>query len=102
MSEGISNFQIEEEFKNIGYEDIENNFVGVFPSNHMNIFIDHKLKVFEKKGKYPFIIANIDASSKSGSHHCRVCSLDIEPKADTFFFDFFLIDGLKKFIIQDD
>ena len=29
MSLGISNFQIEEPFKNIGDEDIENNFVRV-------------------------------------------------------------------------
>ena len=33
MTEGISNFQIEEAFKKIGDEDIDNNFVGVFPSN---------------------------------------------------------------------
>ena len=28
--------------------------------------------------------------------------LDIEPKADIFFFDFFQIDDFKNFIIQDD
>ena len=28
--------------------------------------------------------------------------LDIEPKADIFFFDFFQIEDLKNFIIQDD
>ena len=49
MSNGISNFQIKEAFKNIGDEDIENNFVGVFPSNHMNKFIDHKLMISKKK-----------------------------------------------------
>ena len=36
MSSGIINLQIEEPFKNIEDEDIENNFVGTFPSNHMN------------------------------------------------------------------
>ena len=36
-------------FKNIGDEDIENNFVGVFPSNHRNKFINHKLMISEKK-----------------------------------------------------
>ena len=51
MSSGISNFQIEEAFKNIADEDIENNFVGVFPSNDMNKFIDHKLMISEKKKK---------------------------------------------------
>ena len=51
MSSGISNFQIEEAFKNIADEDIENNFVGVFPSNDINKFIDHKLMISEKKKK---------------------------------------------------
>ena len=49
MSKGISNFQIEEAFKNIVDEDIENNYVDVFPSNYMNKFIDHKLKISEKR-----------------------------------------------------
>ena len=48
MSLGISNFQIEEAFKNIGDEDIENNFVRVFPSNYMNKFINHKLIISGK------------------------------------------------------
>ena len=41
MTEGISNFQIEQSFKNIEDEDINNNFVGVFPLNYMNKFIGH-------------------------------------------------------------
>ena len=49
MSEGISNFQIEEVFKNIGDKYIKNNFVGVFPLNYMNKFIDHKMVISEKK-----------------------------------------------------
>ena len=55
MSNGISNFQIEHAFKNIEDEDINNNFVDVFPSNYMNKFIDHKMMISEKKGKYPFL-----------------------------------------------
>ena len=47
MSNGISNFQIEEAFKNIRDEDINNNFVGAFPSNYMNKFIDHKMMISE-------------------------------------------------------
>ena len=57
MSKEISNFQIEA-FKNIKHEDINNNFVGVFPSNYMNKFIDHKMMISEKKRKYLFLIAN--------------------------------------------
>ena len=40
MVDGISNFQIEA-FRNINDDDINDNFVGAFFSNHMNKFIDH-------------------------------------------------------------
>ena len=42
MSEGISNFQIEEAFKSLNDSDINNNFVGAFPVNQMTKFIDYK------------------------------------------------------------
>ena len=46
MSEGISNFQIEEARRNLNNSDINDNFVGPFPANmnnmhkFMNKFID--------------------------------------------------------------
>ena len=98
MSEGISNFQTEENFKNIGDKDINDNFVGVFPSNYMIKFIDHKMMISEKKGKNPLLIANIDGSSKERTHWWSI--LDIEPKTDIFFFNSFGLYGLKAFIIQ--
>ena len=82
MSKGISNFQIENATKNIGDNDLDDNFVGVFPSNHLNKFINHAAMISEKKGKYPFIIANIDSSEKDRTHWWRI--LKIEPK--TYFF----------------
>ena len=45
-------------------EDIYDNFVGVFPLNHMNKFIDTAAMLSEKKGKCPFVIANTDSSEK--------------------------------------
>ena len=39
--DGISNFQIENAFKKISDPDLLDNFVGVFPSNYMNKFINH-------------------------------------------------------------
>ena len=49
MTEGISNFQIEEDFKNIGDKDTNNSFVGVFPSIYMNKFIDNAMLISEKR-----------------------------------------------------
>ena len=39
MSKGISNFEIEKIFKEINTEDINENFLGVFPSDKINKFI---------------------------------------------------------------
>ena len=93
MSKGISNLQIEKAI------DIDENFVGVFPANHMNRFIDYKTMISEKKAKYPFIIANTDSSDKNGTHWWN--SLDIEQRTNMLFFDTFGVDGLKSIIIQD-
>ena len=100
MSKGISNVQTENAIENIGDEELNDNFVGVFLSNRMSKFINHSAMISSKKGKYPFVIANTDSSEKGGTHWWSI--LDIEPKTDIFFFDSFGIDGLKHFIVQDD
>ena len=83
MSKGISNFQIEYAIKNIGHEDLDDNFVGVFPPNHMNKFINHAAMISEKQGKYVFVIANTDNSENSRTHWWSI--LDIEPKNGYLF-----------------
>ena len=62
---GISNFKTEKAIEFIGDDDLKNNFVGVFPSNYMNKFIDHASMIQSNK-KYPIIIANADNSEKPG------------------------------------
>ena len=85
----ISNFQIEDAIKKIGDEDLLNNFVGVFPSNYMNKFINHVAMIEDKEGKYSFMIANTDSDDKKGVHWWSV--LNIEPRNDLLFFDSFMI-----------
>ena len=85
MSKGISKIQIEKAFRDLDDEDINDNFVGVFPANHINRFIDYKTMILDKKGKYPFIIANTDSSDKDGTHWCII--MDINPKTDLFLSD---------------
>ena len=65
----------------------------------MNKFINHATMI-KDAGKYPFIIANTDATDKPGQHWWSI--LDIEPRTDIFFFNSYGIEGLKHFIIQDD
>ena len=96
---GISNYQIEEAFKKIDDENLLDNFLGVFPSNYMNKFINHVAMIWDS-GKFPFIIANTDASDKPGVHWWSI--LDIEPRTDILFFNSDGLESLKHFIIQDD
>ena len=83
MSKRISNFQTEKALKDISDPDINDNFVGAFHANHMSRFIDYKRMISERKGKYPFTIANTDGSDKNGTHWWSI--LDIEPRRDLFF-----------------
>ena len=52
MSERISNFQIEQAFKNLNEPDINDNFVESFPAYQMNKFIDYKSITSEKRKIY--------------------------------------------------
>ena len=65
----------------------------------MNKFINHAAMI-EDSGKFPFIIANTDASDKPGVHWWSI--IDIELQTDIFFFDSYENEGLKHFTIQDD
>ena len=95
---GRSNFEIERVFKMIDNNDLDDSFVGAFPSNKMNKFSDVR-KIM--KGKtYPFLIANTDRSEKPGTHWWSI--LDIDLKKDFLLFDSFGVLGLKNFIVQDD
>ena len=72
--------------------------MGVFPSNHMNKFVNIAAMISGKKGKYSFVIANTDSSEEGGTKWWSI--LDIEPKTDIFPFASFGFDGLKHFIIH--
>ena len=72
--EGLSNFDIEEIFNRVDNSDSLQNFVGVFPSNKMNKFLDFKKMM--KGMKYPFLIANTDRSDKEGTHWWSILDID--------------------------
>ena len=46
MCKGISDFQIEQAFKNLNDPDIYGNFVGASPANQMTKFIDYGIYKF--------------------------------------------------------
>ena len=95
--EGWSNFDIEEIFNKANNSDLLQNFVGIFPSDKTDKFLDFKKMM---KGKnYPFLIANTGRSHKQGTRWWSI--LDIIVKKYFLLFDFFGIKGLKNFIVKD-
>ena len=48
MSKGISNVQLENDVENISDDDLNDNFVAVFPSNRMSKFINHSAIISSK------------------------------------------------------
>lgn len=66
MSKGISNFEIKKIFKEIDHEDINENCLGVFPTDKIIKFFIFENMMSGKK--YPFIISNTDRSDESGAH----------------------------------
>ena len=85
MTKGISNFEIEPVFKEINSDDLNENFLAVFPSDKINKFIMFERMMPGKK--YPFIISNTDRSDKNGTHCWSI--LNISPKSELFFLLFF-------------
>ena len=66
MSRGISNFEIEKIFKDINSEDIDDNFLNVFPSNKINKFLMFEKTIPEKKS--PVIISNTEGEDQPDTH----------------------------------
>ena len=46
---GISNFEIERVFKNFNNVDLDDNFLGIYPSDKINKFIDLGRMIKERK-----------------------------------------------------
>ena len=82
MSKGISNIEIKKLFKEINNDDLNENFLGVYPSDKINKFI-----MFEKMlpgKKYPLLVSNMDRSGQGGTHWWS--RMNILPKSELFFF----------------
>ena len=94
----ISNFETEKIFNMVDNDDLNENFVSVYPSDKMNRFFD--ITKMMKGKSYPFLIANTNRSDKAGTHWWRL--LDIEEKKDFLLLDSFGIKGLRNFIKKED
>lgn len=61
---GISNLEIKSVLQNLKNDDINKNFIGVFPSEKINKFVSFH-KIMKTRGKkYPFLTSNMHRSDE--------------------------------------
>ena len=98
MSKGISNIEIEKLFKETNNDDLNESFLGVYPSEKINKFI--MLDRMMPGIKCLFLISNTDRSNQGRTHWWSI--MNISPISELFFFDSNGIEGMKHFIVSDD
>ena len=99
MSKGLSNYQIDDFFKDEDNEELK--------KIHGNIFIDSITKhinfyeiIQQRNAKYPFAIFNTDKEKEPGIHWWSF--IDIQSKNNLFLFVSFGLEGFKLFIVDND
>ena len=100
MSKGLSNFQIDDFFKDEENEELKKNYMGTHSIDSINKYINFYEIIKRRNAKYPFEIFNTDKENEPGVHWWSF--LDIDPKNSLFLFDSFGLAGFKLFIVNND
>ena len=98
MNKGLSNFEIDEFFKNEENEDFKKNYMGTYSIESITRYIYEIIKI--RNGKYQFAIFNTDKENEPGIHWWSF--MDIHPKNNLFLFDSFGVECFKLFIENND
>ena len=99
MNKGLSNFQVDDFFKNEVNEDLKKNYMGTYSIDSIIKYINFYEIIKRRNGKYPFAIFNTGKENEPGVHWWSF--MDIHPKNNLFLLDSFDI-GFKLFIANDD
>ena len=83
MDKGLSNFQIDEFFKNEENEDLKRNYMGTYSVDSITRYINFYEIIKRKNAKYPFAIFNTDKENEPGIHWWGF--MDIHPKKPYFY-----------------
>ena len=78
MDKGLSNFQIDEFFKNEENEDLKKNYMGTYSIDPITRYINFYEIIKIRNAKYPFAIFNTDKETEPGIHWWSF--MDIHPK----------------------
>ena len=100
MNKGISNFQIDDFFRDEENEDLKKNYMGTYSIDLITRYINFYEIINRRTGKYPFSLINTDKENKPGVHWWSF--IDIYPKSNLFLLDSFGIEGFKLFIVNND
>ena len=99
MSQGLSNFQIDDFSKDEENDDLKNSYMGTYSVDSIKKYINFYEIIKKRKAKYPFAIFNTDRENEPGIHWWSF--VDINLKNNLFLFDPLGIQGLKFFIVDD-
>ena len=100
MNKGITNFQIDDFFKDEENEDLKKNYMGTYSIDSITKYLNLYETIKRRNGKYPFAIFNTDKENEPGVNWWSF--IDIHPKNNLFLFDSFGIEGFKLFIVNND
>ena len=100
MNKGLSNFQINEFFKNQENKDLRKNYWGTCSIDPITKQINFYEIIRKRNGKYPFTIFNTDKENEPCVHWWSF--MDMHPKNNLFLFHSFSIEGFKLFIVNND
>ena len=100
MNKGISNFQIDDFFRDEENEDLKKNYMGTYSIDLITRYINFYEIINRRTGKYPFALINTDKENEPGVHWWSF--IDIYPKSNLFLLDSFGIEGFKLFIVNND
>ena len=99
MSKGLSNFQLDNFFKDEETEELKNNYMGTYSIDSITKYINFYKIIKLRNAKYPFAIFNTDKHASPGKHWWSF--MDIHPKNSMFLFYSFGLEGFKIFFVND-
>ena len=100
MSKELSNFQVDDCFKDEENEELKKNYMVTYSIDSITKYINFYEIIKKRNVKYPFPIFNTDKENEPGVHWWSF--LDIDPKNNLFLFDLFGLEAFKLFIVNND
>ena len=99
MNKELSNFQIDDFFKDEENADLKKDYMGTYSIDSITKYINFYEIIKQRNAKYPFAISNTDKENEPDVHWWSF--MDIHPKNNLFLFDSFGLEGFKLFIVNN-